>query len=256
MEESKKVIKETIEIEVSDSESDGKKDANFLSVPGAIIVAGLLIAGAVIYTAGKNSLPANPDSKNSDTASAIDNVKPVSKTDYIFGNPDAPVKLIEFSDSECPFCKQFHKTMQQIVKDYNGQVAWVYRQFPLDSLHSKARKEAEAIECAGELGGNDKFWSYLDKIFEVTPSNNGLDLSLLPEIAVQIGLDRNNFENCLNSGRQAANVESQYQDAVNSGGSGTPYTIVVAKNGQKMVINGAYPYQSAKQIIDVALKIK
>ena len=238
---------------------ESKKDSNFLTVPVAIVIAGVIIAVSIIYSVGRNAnspvAGGSPDGQNSATA-VLDNLKPVNNQDHIFGDPNAPVKLIEFSDPECPFCKQFHKTMHQIVKDYNGQVAWAYRQFPLDSLHPKARKEAEAIECAGELGGNDKFWSYLDKIFEVTPSNNGLDLSLLPEIAVQVGLNRNNFETCLNSGRQAANVESQYQDAVASGGEGTPYSIVVAKNGQKLVINGAQPYDAVKQIIDIALKIK
>lgn len=231
------------------------KPNNSLSVPGAIIIAGLLIALAVVYSAGKNSLPANPDN-NPETASAIENVKPVSQDDHIFGNPDAPVKVIEFSDTECPFCKNFHNTMHQIVKDYNGQVAWIYRHFPLDSLHSKARKEAEATECAAELGGNDKFWTYIDKLFSVTPSNDRLDLKLLPEIAVQSELNKAAFENCLNSGRHAKKIEEQYQDAVASGGEGTPYSIVVSSNGQKLVISGAYPYQSVKQIIDVALKIK
>ena len=71
--------------------------------------------------------------------------------------------------------------MQKIVADYKGQVAWVYRHFPIDSLHSRARKEAEATECANEFGGNTVFWQYLDKIFELTPSNDGLDPAELPK---------------------------------------------------------------------------
>jgi len=101
---------------------------------------------------------------------------------------NAPVKIVEFSDTECPFCKRFHTTMQQVVKDSNGQVAWVYRHFPLDQLHSKARKEAEATECAAELGGNEKFWAYLNRLMEVTPANDGLDLAELPVIAAYVGL--------------------------------------------------------------------
>jgi protein-disulfide isomerase len=106
---------------------------------------------------------------------------PVTEKDHITGNPQADVVLIEYSDTECPFCKRFHETMIQVMAEYgaSGKVAWVYRHFPLDALHSKARHEAEATECATELGGNEKFWAYLNKLEEITPSNNGLDASLL-----------------------------------------------------------------------------
>lgn len=116
------------------------------------------------------------------------NMKPVSSDDHILGSISAPVKIVEFSDMECPFCKRFHATMQQVVKENNGQVAWVYRHFPLDQLHSKARKEAEATECATDQGGNEKFWAYLNRLMEVTPSNNGLDLAELLNIAAFTGL--------------------------------------------------------------------
>src|SRR6185295_5043808 len=87
---------------------------------------------------------------------AAQSVKPVAAEDHIRGDLAAPVKVIEFSDFECPFCKGFHATMKQVMADYekDGKVAWVYRHFPIDELHSKARKEAQAAECAGELGGN------------------------------------------------------------------------------------------------------
>src|SRR3989338_2531696 len=113
------------------------------------------------------------------TKQESDNVGELTDRDHLRGDPKATVKVVEFSDLECPFCKNFHRTMQQVMSEYSGQVAWVYRHFPLDSLHSKARKEAEASECAAELGGNDGFWAYVDKLFEITPSNNGLDPNLL-----------------------------------------------------------------------------
>ena len=100
------------------------------------------------------------------------------------------MKVVEFSDLECPFCKRFHATMQQTVAAYGGQVAWVYRHFPIDQLHSKAPKEAEATECAAELGGNDKFWAYTNRLMEVTPANNGLILPNLPRLQYSSGLMR------------------------------------------------------------------
>ncbi len=189
-------------------------------------------------------------------------VRAVDGEDHILGDPDAPVKLVEFSDFECPFCKRFHVTMQRLMDEYgkDGRVAWVYRHFPLDSLHSKARKEAQAAECANELGGNEAFWTYTDKLFAVTPSNNRLDLAVLPRLAEQIGLDRAKFEACLagdaRGGKYAAHIEADVQDATASGGTGTPYSLVIAPNGKIFPLNGAQPYAAVKSIIELALKEK
>ncbi len=187
-------------------------------------------------------------------------VKPVDSEDHILGDPGAPVILVEFSDFECPFCKRFHPTMKRLMNEYgkDGKVAWVYRHFPLDSLHSKARKEAQAAECANELGGNEAFWAYTDRLYEVTPSNDRLDLALLPQLAQEIGLDRAAFETCLEGdprgGKYAAHIEADVQDAIASGGTGTPFSLVIAPNGTTYPINGAQPYAALKSIIDLALK--
>ncbi len=186
--------------------------------------------------------------------------KPVDGEDHILGSLDAPVKLVEFSDFECPFCKRFHPTMKRLMDEYgkDGKVAWVYRHFPIDELHSKARKEAQAAECANELGGNEAFWAYADRLYEVAPSNNRLDLWLLPEFAEEIGLDRAAFEACLEGdsrgGKYAAHIEADVQDATASGGTGTPYSLVIAPNGKTFPINGAQPLAALKSIIDLALK--
>jgi len=191
---------------------------------------------------------------------AAGSVRPVNGEDHILGSPDAPVKLIEFSDFECPFCKRFHQVMKRIMDEYgeDGRVAWVYRHFPLDSIHSKARKEAQATECANELGGNNAFWAYSDALFEATPSNDRMDLALLPQIAEQIGLDKAKFEACLGGdlrgGKYAAHIEADNQDAIASGGTGTPYSLVIAPNGKIFPVNGAQPYRAVKSIIDLALK--
>lgn len=239
---------------------------NNFAVPIAIIVAGLMIAGAVYFSGGLNAGSKKDSAKIAKTQDSVDgeygspenNVKPVSSADHIKGNPNAKVKLIEFSDTECPFCKRHHNTMNDIMKEYGkgGQVAWIYRHFPLDTIHSKARKESEALECANEQGGNVKFWEYLDEIFAVTPSNNGLDLNELPNIAREIGLDSEEFEQCLNSGKYAKRVADDFADGSNSGASGTPYNIVITSSDKKIVINGALPYASIKAVIDQALAEK
>ena len=232
-------------------------------IPIAILIAGAMIAGSVLYSGGGFSqfqitpgLESNTTRPSEAGDQAIDKIKPITKLDHVRGNPNAPVTIVEFSDTECPFCKRFHPTIQQVVNEYDGQIAWVYRHFPLDQIHPKARKEAEATECANELGGNDKFWAYLDRLFEVTPSNNNLDPAELPNIAEYVGLNRSQFESCLDSGKYAQHIADDLADAINSGGQGTPYSVVIASNGKKFPLSGAQPYASVKQLIELALQEK
>lgn len=227
---------------------------NKISPSIAIIITGVIIAGAIIFS---SRLPAPAAVQPSPAAQAeptgdLEAVAPVSAADHIRGNPDAPVKIVEYSDTECPFCKRFHTTLQQVMTEYGDKVAWVYRHFPLDSLHPKARKEAEATECAAELGGNDKFWAYLDRLMEITPANNGLDPAELPKIAQFVGLDVTKFNECLSSGKYAQKIEEHVQNAITTGGQGTPWSIVIGKDGKKYPLSGALPYENVKQLITIA----
>lgn len=235
---------------------------NNLTIPVAIVIAGALIAGAVYLgtSRGTGTVAENnqqPQQVAQQTGS-LDEMRAISKDDHIRGNPNAPVMIVEYSDFECPFCKRFHDTMKQVTTEYGDKVAWVYRQFPLDQLHPvKARKEAVASECAAELGGNDAFWKYADRFFELTPSNNQTNIdTVLPQIAKEIGLDEAKFASCLASNKYDAHIEGDVQNAVATGGNGTPWSIVVAANGKKYPLSGAQPYASVKQLIDLALQEK
>ena len=241
-------------------EPELKQNQNNLLIPIAIVIAGAFVAGA-IYIAPKGDIKGSaPKTQEAENTASLENINPVSAADHIRGNLDAPVKIVEYSDMECPFCKRFHPTMQQAMNEYgkDGKVAWVYRHFPLDQLHPvKARKEAVASECAAELGGNDVFWKYIDRFFELTPSNNQTDVdTVLPQIAREIGLDVEKFNTCLSSGKYDKHVEEDYQNATATGGTGTPWSIVVAKNGKKYPLSGAQPYSAVKQLIELALQEK
>ncbi len=225
-----------------------------LSVPIAIVVAGVLIAGALYFSSIRSPKQVlTTPIINNESASFM---RPVSTNDHIIGNPKANVVIVEYSDTECPFCKQFHTTLKRVMAEYgkDGKVAWVYRHFPIDSLHPKARKEAEATECANELGGNEKFWEYINLLYEVTPANNGLDPAELPKIAKTVGLDVKAFNTCLSSGKYKDKVEADYQNAVKSGGKGTPHSILVSKDGLQTVVQGAQPYDALKLTIDALLE--
>jgi len=214
-------------------------------------------AGIGRYVERQRAEAAERERREADARSAT--LRPVSGgRDHIRGNPAAPVTLVEYSDFECPFCKSFHSTVKKVVDESNGQVKWVYRHFPLDELHPvKARKEAAAAECAAELGGNDAFWKFADRFFELTPSNNRTDIdTVVPQIAREIGLDKAQFAACLASGRHDRRVEEDRQNAVATGGRGTPWSIIVSKSGKMYPLSGAQPYAAVKQIVELALQEK
>ncbi|MGA8260795.1 MAG: DsbA family protein [Arenicellales bacterium] len=179
-----------------------------------------------------------------EAAKLAEHVRPVSvKRDHIYGNPDAKISLISYSDFECPFCKRFYPTSKELVDKSHGEVNLVYRHFPLPMHEPSAREEAEASECATELGGNDAFWAYADAIFKRTKSNgNGFPHDQLVPLAVQIGLDKTKFKDCLDSGRQKERVESDEKEGQRIGISGTPGNIVRNnKTGKALVRTGAQP---------------
>ena len=228
---------------------------NSLAIPAAIIIAAALVAGAIFLSGGSGPQdstgtggPSGPGDESELT------VRPVDETDHIRGNPNAPILLVEYSDYDCPFCKQFHETMDRIIDDFgtDGKVAWVYRHFPLEQLHPNAPRLAEASECVAELGGNDAFWTFSDLIFGERATNEQTSLSRLPEFAERAGVDAGQFELCLNSGKYSDAIEEDLQEALAAGGRGTPHTIVIVGD-QQGVINGAQPYETVRQIVETLL---
>lgn len=229
---------------------------SIMAAGGAFLVKNKALTGSPFLPSAP--LPANPQPANPSIPSApalsADKVDKVSSEDHIKGNKNARYQLIEYSDLECPFCKKFHPDAQKILQNYSGNLSWVYRHFPLDQIHSKARKEAEAAECAAEQGGNDAFWKFVDKVFEVTPGNNGLDAAELPKIATLVGLDGTKLQSCVDSGKMAQKVEAQYQSGIKIGIAGTPSSVLLDTNtGKAEMIPGAIPYDQLKAKIDAMI---
>lgn len=190
-------------------------------------------------------------------AEKVKNVPPVDQErDHIYGNPDAPISFIEYSDFECPYCKTFHLTAKKVIEAYDGKVNWVYRHYPLQFHNPGAQKQAEASECAAELGGNDAFWTYTDLIYERTTSNgNGFPLDQLAPLAEEIGLDPQKFQECLDSGKYAERVQNDLKQGANSGISGTPGTILAHHaSGDVKLMTGAQPFDVFKTEIDRMLQ--
>ncbi|MEK7213703.1 MAG: thioredoxin domain-containing protein [Patescibacteria group bacterium] len=247
-----------------ETEQESRGPSNLLNIPTAIVIAGAIIAGAVIWSKGPSSQVPNQASANK---SIEEIMKPITDSDYILGNPNAKIKIVEYSDPSCPFCKAFHVTMKRVMDAYgkSGDVAWVYRHYPLDKpdangriLHPNAGKEAQAMECAGSLGGNEKFWAYTNRLYDITPSvtvdtPGGLDQKELPKIAEFVGINVTDFNNCLVSGKFKEKVEAEFLDGVNIGIQGTPSSIIITPSGKYIPLEGAQPFDNVKQAIDALL---
>ncbi len=186
-------------------------------------------------------------------ADQVGTVTPINDQDHMRGDKNAPITLLEYSDFQCPFCQRFHPTLLQVMNDYKGKVRWVYRHFPLSSIHPYAEKAAEASECASEQG---KFWEMADTFFGQQDSwvAKGLDAATLEGLARTAGVrDLKTFDSCVTSGKYAALVAADEKSGEAAGITGTPGTIVMDAKGNKQLIPGALPYDSVKQIIDSML---
>lgn len=253
----------TNEVSTSTSVQTGQNiSKQSYAIPGAIVIAGGFIAVALFFSGGVGSAPAGV-AVNKQAAAPVpqptgstDAVREVTAEDHIKGNPNAPVIIVEYSDYECPFCKRFHDTMNDVMDKYgeSGEVAWVFRQFPLDQLHPKnARKVATAAECVVEQGGNDAFWAFSDGFMAVTPSNDRTDLStVLPQLYKDIGVDQSQVEACIASGKYDDHIQADFDNAVATGGRGTPWSVVIGSDGKTYPLNGAQPMAAIEQLIKIA----
>ena len=119
-------------------------------------------------------------------------------------------------------------------------------------MHPKnARKVAVASECVAEIGGNKAFWRFADAYFAVTPSNDQTNLSVvMPKIIKDLGINKTQFDKCVASGKYDKHIQDNIDNAILTGGQGTPWSIMITENGKYVPINGAQPYEVVKQLID------
>ncbi len=151
----------------------------------------------------------------------------------------AAVTIVEFSDFECPYCKQVNPSLTKAVEEYGDNVRLVFRQFPLSNIHPNAVKAAEASLCAEDQG---KFWELHDAMFN---DQKNLRVDNLKALAASAGLDSGAFDECLDSGRHADQVSKDVRDGASIGVSGTPAMFV---NGRPM--SGAVSFEMLAEIID------
>ncbi|MBU4479838.1 DsbA family protein [Patescibacteria group bacterium] len=223
---------------------------NFL-IPVAILIAGALIAWGLM-----SDSPAPKEDDPTQQASEELSFRPISKDDHILGDPQAEIIIIEYSDIECPYCKTFFATSKKIVDEFgkDGKVALVFRHFPLQG-HVDAKPKAIATECVRKLGDETKFWEYIGKLF-----TEQISLEQLPAVAEQMGIDKDKFAKCIVDPAMEELVKEDFDDGVKAGvlgtatdPGGTPYSIIVTKDGIVGQIKGAETYEEVKMKIEEIL---
>lgn len=202
------------------------QDKNDYSVPGSILLGAVIIAGAIIYVGGgakpQSNLAAvsNPDiGKQEDQSVPI----PVTERDHIRGNPQAKVTLVEFSDFQCPFCRAFHPKLQEVMQEFGQDIRWVYKHFPLTSIHPEALPAAMASECVWEQKGDDGFWKFADAMFL---NQESLGKELYEDVAKDLGVNMQEFASCMEEGRYISKVQEDVELGVEVGVEGTPSTFM------------------------------
>ena len=182
-------------------------------------------------------------------------IVPVTNTDHIKGNKNANITIIEYSDFQCTECQTVQPTIDKIVKDYGDKVRFVTRAMPLPQ-HPDAIIEAEATECAGELGGENTFWIYSRAIYDKSTKIStgiGFPLAKLVPLAKELGMDEKKFTNCLQSGKYAKKINTEKIEGNNIGIQQLPSMIVIDSQNNTQLIVGAQPYDVYKIVLGMDL---
>ena len=224
-----------------------------LSSLGLLFAIGFFIMLAMMIGNG----PDTEAAKNTDTGKTKEQtmtISKISKNDWIRGDKKAKISIFEYSDVNCPFCERFHETTKQLLEKYDGQVNLIFRNFPLAQLHPESPKMAEAAECIGDLGGNEKFWEFLDKVFAKKTT-----LANLSSVVSSIGLDASKVQQCMDAGKYTQKIQAQIKEAADAGrigcprGVGTPFSIIVSGD-TKIPVCGALPIEQISKNIDSLIK--
>ncbi|MSU74393.1 hypothetical protein EXS57_01285 [Candidatus Kaiserbacteria bacterium] len=216
-------------------------------IPLAIVVGGIIIAMAVYL-----SMPKSPVTENS----KVTLIRSIDSSDHIFGNPAAKVVIVEYSDFDCGYCKTFNETLHQIIANEGaqGDVAWVFRQFPLLEIHPNALSHARATECVAETAGNDMFWKFETALF----ANQPVDPAQYGLLAKEVGVTGDEFAKCYaNSASTSSTIQtrilSDRQNALDIGAKGTPYSVILTTGKEPVVVSGGQSYEEMRQLVNQAL---
>ncbi len=236
-----------------------KKDfLSTFSIPIAIVIAGVLVASSVILTQNSRQPAGVGQAGNDDPAEKsadLSVVRPIGTKEFVYGNRDAEIKVVEYADFNCSFCNLFHQTMKDIVADFEtkGGVTWVVRWWPI--LGQTSPLLAEAAECVGEIGGEEAYWDYTDKIYEAIHDQRNFSEEKIEELAIEVGANASDLQACLESGRHQGKINLDAEEAQLSGGRGTPHSVIInEETGERRAVPGAQPYEEVARLINGLLE--
>lgn len=220
--------------------------AKELLIPIAIVIAGLILSVAIYVVRIHHTVTAGGDPQA---------VRPVTPADHLIGNPSAPVAVIEYGDIDSAYSKTFQLTMEQLMTEYasGNKVVWVYRHFPITTEHPNAATNALAAECAASLSAPATFFQFIDAMQAAAPNDNQFDPKGYPALLSQFGIDQGAFTNCMTNGALEKKVHADYDNALASGATGSPFVILLIHGQKPVPINGALPYAAMKKLIDQAI---
>lgn len=164
---------------------------------------------------------------------------------HVYGDARAPVRIVEFSDFECPYCADLHPTLKRLIDESDGVVAWEFRHLPLKN-HANAEDAAYAAECVAMLGTDDAFFSYAEKLFQ---NQHSLTEELYVSLLDGTGISKDDFTQCLKDERVHMRVAEDLDAALQNGAGGTPFSIVIYEDGTTRPVSGALSYTEWKRII-------
>ncbi|MBP9759839.1 MAG: thioredoxin domain-containing protein [Candidatus Pacebacteria bacterium] len=225
--------------------------------PNTVLVA-TLIALCIVTTAfwlkTRNTAPLAVE-QTTPTLSGAEHVRDILPTDHILGNPTAPLVFIIYSDFACPYCKEYHATMRQVIKTYgkDGQVALVYRHMPIAKLHPESATYALASECVAQQAGNTAFWNFSEMLYATVTPEHTIDSRALTALAVSAGASGADFSLCMRTSNLMANVEKDFDEALDAGATETPFTVMITPY-QHVVLGGAQPFPVMGGVVTTVLR--
>lgn len=219
--------------------SDAKKFELTPSV--SIVIAGVIIAAAIVFTNTQSAAQQNPN----EAPTVQTSVRAPQADDHRLGSEEAPIVLIEYSDLECYYCGQAYPTLKRLVEESNGQVAWIHRHFPLESIHPQARPAALASECVAEQLGSEGFWKFTDAMFA---DQSKMSSSYYRQVAQELGANIGLFDSCVATEKFASKVDAEAAEAIQNGGQGTPWTVIWSSKEQ-VAVSGALPHAAFSAVI-------
>lgn len=217
------------------------KAGHKMNLVGAIIVAAVIIGASFFLSRGIAAPGPSEGSSN------LDLVSSVSEKDFVRGDRNAPITLIEYADFSCHFCSLYHPTLQRLVAEYGGRVRWVYRNLPIFNIEASV-----SGQCVGKLAGEETFWQFADTLYA---NQDKYSTGYYKDVATDLGVDGDAYDACISDPTVKNSIQTDFNRVrILLGFNSTPYNVLVDKDGRTFPFSGALPYDDLKSVVDKLLE--